>query len=101
MEIPDSLAQRIALFRDDAFAYQAADELFRVDSWVQVMLGQRLEPRGHHAVARLMSAEQLRGALASIAGQIDAAVAKLPPHQAFLDGFCRAGRGTGATEPPR
>jgi tryptophan halogenase len=89
MQVPDSLAQRIALFRDDAFAYQAADELFRVDSWVQVMLGQRLEPRGRHAIGRMMSPEQLRGALASIAGQIDAAVARLPAHQAFLDEFCR------------
>ena len=50
--IPDSLAERIALFRESAQAYQAPDELFRVDSWVQVMLGQRLEPRGcHHARA--------------------------------------------------
>ena len=43
-EIPDSLAARIALFRDNAQAYQDAHDLFRVDSWVQVMLGQRLEP---------------------------------------------------------
>jgi tryptophan halogenase len=94
MQVPDSLAQRIALFRDDAYAYQAADELFRVDSWVQVMLGQRLEPRGRHAIGRMMGAEQMRGALGSIAGQIEAAVAKLPQHQAFLDAFCGPAAGT-------
>jgi tryptophan halogenase len=31
LDIPDSLAQRLALFRDNATAYQASDELFRVD----------------------------------------------------------------------
>ena len=88
MAIPESLAHRIDLFRDGASAYQASDELFRIDSWVQVMLGQRLAPRGHHAVGRLMRSEQLRDALAGLAGNIDAAVAKLPQHQAFLDSYC-------------
>jgi tryptophan halogenase len=88
MEIPDTLAQRIALFRDGAYAYQAADELFRTDSWVQVMLGQRLMPRGYHAIGGLMPPEQLRDALANMKANIDSAVAKLPQHQAFLDSFC-------------
>ena len=64
LDIPASLAERIALFREGANAYQAADELFRTDSWVQVMLGQRLTPRSHHAMGQLMPPEQLRTALA-------------------------------------
>lgn len=88
MEVPDSLAERIALFRESAQAYQAPDELFRTDSWVQVMLGQRLEPQAHHEFARLMRPDQLRGALASVARNIDDAVAALPQHQAFLDAYC-------------
>lgn len=92
MEVPDSLAERIALFRESAQAYQAPDELFRTDSWVQVMLGQRLEPQAHHEFARLMRPEQLRGALANVARNIDDAVAALPQHQAFLDAYCGAAR---------
>ena len=92
MKIPDSLAQRIALFRDGALAYQAADELFRIDSWVQVMLGQGLVPSSRHAMARLMRPDQLRDALTRMAANIQAAVAKLPRHQAFLDTCC-AGTG--------
>ena len=88
MKIPDSLAQRIALFRDGALAYQAADELFRIDSWVQVMLGQGLVPSSRHAMARLMRPDQLRDALTRLAANIRAAVAKLPQHQAFLDSYC-------------
>ncbi|MBB5518936.1 tryptophan halogenase family protein [Amphiplicatus metriothermophilus] len=88
MAIPDSLAQRIALFRENAFAWQDPDELFRVDSWVQVMLGQRLEPRGRHHMGRLLEGERLRRALDSLRRNIADAVAKLPSHQAFLESYC-------------
>lgn len=92
MDIPDSLADRIALFRDNAQAYQASDELFRVDSWVQVMLGQRLEPKSHHQMGRLMSSDRLRTALDTLKGNIGNAVARLPEHQQFLDSYCSARR---------
>ena len=56
MPIPDSLAQRIELFRQSAYAFQGDDELFRVDSWTQVMLGQRIMPKSYHHAARLLGA---------------------------------------------
>jgi tryptophan halogenase len=90
MEIPDTLAHRHALFRAGAYASQAAYELFRVESWVQVMLGQGIEPHWHHAVGQLMRPEQLREALSGITANIQAAVAKLPEHQALLDGYYAA-----------
>ena len=88
MAIPGSLAHRIELFRENALAYQASDELFRVDSWVQCMLGQRLTPKAYHHVARMMRPEQLREALGNIKSNIDRAVAKLPDHEAFLASWC-------------
>ncbi len=88
MEIPETLAQRIALFRDDAYAYQGPEDLFRVDSWLQVMLGQRLEPQGRHHMGRMMTEDQLRRALDGLKGNIADAVAKMPAHQTFLDSYC-------------
>jgi tryptophan halogenase len=90
MEVPDSLAHRIELFRAEAHAYQAPGELFQVDSWLQVMLGQRLEPRTHHRMAALMPPAQLAGALLDLKSNIDRAVARLPSHQAFLDAYLGA-----------
>ena len=52
---PDSLAHRIDLFKEYAYAFQGDSELFRVDSWTQVMLGQRIMPKAYHHAARLMS----------------------------------------------
>lgn len=85
MTIPDTLAERIALFSEAAHAYQAGEDLFRVDSWVQVMLGQRLRPQGHHHLARILGPERLRQALADIKHNHDRAVAAMPSHQRFLD----------------
>lgn len=88
MEVPDTLAQRMALFEEGAQAYQDADELFRIDSWVQIMLGQGLKASGHHRVAHPMPANQLREALASLKANIAGVVAKMPPHEEFLCEFC-------------
>lgn len=93
MAIPDTLAERMALFRESGQAYQAGDELFRVDSWVQVQRGQGMEPEGYHELARMMPTEQLRGALQSLRSDIAARVAKLPPHAEFVAGYCGAGEG--------
>ena len=84
MDIPETLARRIALFEENGIAYQAPDELFRVDSWLQVMLGQRLEPYGHHLLGRLMTREQLGQALAGLRGNIAQAVERMPAHADFL-----------------
>ncbi len=88
MAIPDTLAERIALFRENAIAWQASDDLFRVDSWVQVMLGQQLTPRSWHRMGRLMGDGQLRQALHDLNANITRAVAQMPTHQDFLDRYC-------------
>ena len=88
MPIPDTLAERIALFTESAQAYQGADDLFRVSSWTQVMLGQRLSPRDWHPLARLMPKDRLASTLAGLKAGIDEAIDRLPIHQAFVDFYC-------------
>jgi tryptophan 7-halogenase len=88
MAAPDSLAQRIALFRESGQVYQGADEIFRVDSWLQVMLGQRIEPQGYHYVGRLLGPERLRAALDSLKTGIANTVARMPTHSEFLERYC-------------
>jgi tryptophan halogenase len=88
MAIPDTLAERIEVFRENALTWQAADDLFRVDSWVQVMLGQRLAPRGYHRMGDMMNPGQLREALGDLKANIAGAVAQMPRHQEFLDQYC-------------
>ena len=90
MEIPDTLQTRIDLFREQAMVWKEQDDLFQIDSWLQVMLGQRLEPVGHHHLGRLMNRDQLGRSLVSMQSQIADAVAKLPTHRQFLERYCPA-----------
>jgi len=96
MDIPASLAERIALFRESANVYQADHDLFRVASWLQVMMGQRLEPASHHPLARLMPPGQLQQVMRDLSGNIAGAVRQLPAHQAFLDRYCPEPAGAAA-----
>jgi len=90
MPIPDSLAQRIELFQETAYAYQGDSELFRVDSWTQVMLGQRIRPKTYHPAARLLAAEDLTKYLAEFRASIQQTVARMPVHQDFVNQYCKA-----------
>jgi tryptophan halogenase len=87
MEIPASLAERIRLFRENATAYQAGDELFRIDSWVMVMLGQGVQPAAYHHVAQLMEPARLKQALTDLKAGIAQQVGKLPSHQQFVQSY--------------
>lgn len=89
MEIPDTLAHRLRLFKESAHAFQADGELFRVDSWTQVMLGQGLIPDDYHPLARLMTDSELPQFLGSLSRSISQAVAKLPDHQSFIEDYCK------------
>ena len=84
MEIPDSLAARLELFRQNGHAYQVPDEVFRVDSWLQVMLGQRFYPEGRHHLGRMTDRTILEQALANMKAAVDREVQRMPMHEDFI-----------------
>ena len=88
MEIPESLAQRINLFKETGRIFTNEGELFRVDSWAQVILGQGVYPNQYHQIAAIMKQHELEKFLGDIRQTIDKAVAGLPSHQDFLDQYC-------------
>jgi tryptophan halogenase len=90
MEVPDTLRERIDSFAQSAQAWQAAGEVFRVDSWVQVLLGQRLKPNAWHRTGLLMREGRLKETLEEVGQGIERAVNRMPTHQAFLDSYCRS-----------
>ena len=90
MEVPETLAHRIKLFEESGKAFQADGELFRVDSWVQVMLGQGIMPKQYHQAVTAMSDEELHKFLDGYRQAIDNAVDKLPSHEQFINQYCKA-----------
>jgi tryptophan halogenase len=90
MAIPDSLAERIALFRESGHAYQSAEDLFSVTSWAFVMVGQRLMPRQYHHMGALLGEQRVRKALETLKGSIARGVAAMPLHKEFVRSYCPA-----------
>lgn len=93
MEIPDSLRHRIELFRQSGRVFKVPTELFGENSWIQVMLGQGLEPEQYHPIVNLMSDQELQRFLDGIHGTVKNMVDQLPEHQQFINHYCRVAAG--------
>ena len=65
MPIPESLQQKLDLFRQTGQVIRQQDELFAESSWQQVMLGQGLMPQSYHLLAEQISQQQLDDFFAS------------------------------------
>ncbi|WP_298303537.1 tryptophan halogenase family protein [uncultured Erythrobacter sp.] len=84
MDIPDSLTHKMELFGSSGRVGRDADDLFREASWVQVMLGQGVTPRGYDPMANGLTDAQLTEFLGNVRTVIERAVGSLPSHEAFL-----------------
>ena len=89
MSIPDSLKHRIELFKGSGRVFKVPTELFGENSWIQVMLGQGLEPEQYHPIVNMMSDEELKKFLTGIHGSVGKLVDQLPEHQRFIDHYCK------------
>ena len=96
MSLPEPLAQRIRMFRERAHVWQKDGELFRTDSWIQVMLYQGIWPDHYHYLATAMPKHDLTRFLEGIRTTINQAVERMPTHQEFVDRYARASEETWA-----
>jgi tryptophan halogenase len=90
MEIPDSLTQKIELFRETGRVFRKNEELFAENSWVQVMMGQGIMPRSYHPIATKLSEAELDQMLAGLRQSVAKTVMGLPDHQAYVAHYCGA-----------
>jgi tryptophan halogenase len=90
MQVPEGLAHRIELFTSGGKVYKFAQELFGDSSWIQVMLGQGLQPADYHPIVDLMPPEELRQFLQSIAQNVQKQVQNWPSHLDFIAHYCQS-----------
>ncbi|UAA40571.1 tryptophan 7-halogenase [Paraneptunicella aestuarii] len=88
MEIPDSLTHKMELFRATGRLFKEQNDLFQDSSWLQVMLGQGIEPQDYHPLANSMTDQQLLEMLANMKRVKMDPLPKLPEHDAFLKQLC-------------
>lgn len=88
MDIPDSLRHRMEIFTQNGYVTPDSVNLFRVDSWLQVMMGQGLRPMASHGAAGLLPPSQLMAQMEHIKNFVRQNVAALPQHSDFIKQYC-------------
>ncbi len=84
MDIPDTLAAKIDLFRAQGLIFREHEELFTEAGWLQIFAGQGIEPRAWHPLADSLSARDLSDFLAMNAALVTREVAQMERYDAFL-----------------
>lgn len=88
MEIPDSLQEKLDIFRIRGEVMARHGELFRETSWFAVLVGQGLTPESYHPVADAISEDELRLRLTKIRTGIMNRVNGMPDHKDFIRANC-------------
>ena len=89
--LTDSLREKIELFKSHGRILREDTELFPPGSWLYVMIGQAIRPRGYEPTVDTLTEQQVRTSLDDIRNVVNRCVAAMPMHQEFIDKNCRAG----------
>ena len=84
MALPDTLAEKIDLFRDAGLVIREEEELFLDDSWGQVMIGQGIMPESWSPLADNVPGEDIGPFLHSVAKSYRLKAESLPTHRQFV-----------------
>lgn len=93
MNVPDTLQEALDLFRADGRYFRNGEDFFALPSWVQVMLGQRILPRGYHPIVDEMPEDKLSEFVERTRVDIARTVQAMPMHRDFLNHYCPAPKG--------
>ncbi len=90
MTVPDSLAHKLELFRVRGRCFRYEDELFALTSWVAVLLGQNVWPRGYDPIVDSLSEPELTSVLARMRARIAEVAQAMPTQADYIRANCAA-----------
>lgn len=93
MMIPDSLKYRIDQFKNSGHIISSKDELFGLDNWMSVLIGQNITPDSYSPVVDMRSNVDYKQFLKDIKYAIDGSAKVAPTHEKFIESFCKADTG--------
>jgi tryptophan halogenase len=88
MPLTDSLREKIDLFRSHGRILREDAEIFPIQSWLSVMIGQNVLPRRYDPMADSLDPQKVTAKLESIRTAVKQCAAAMPQHEAFLDAHC-------------
>jgi tryptophan 7-halogenase len=91
MPLPDSLAARIALWREAGRIERHERDLFTEAAWQQVLIGQGIIPAAAHPLTGQLADADLSAFMATTRKAVAASAAAMPTHADFIAKNCAAG----------
>ena len=92
MTLPESLCHKLELFRARAALPNYEYGLFSRDSWLAVLAGQGVVPKGYDRLADGLALDNLEKRLAEFHSQIGTAVGGMRSHGEYVAAYCGAPR---------
>lgn len=90
MAVPQTLTERIAIYKENARLYRHDNDLFGETSWLAVLHGQNITPKRYHPIADILPADELGLRMNKLEDVTKKCLAVMPSHQAFIDRYCKA-----------
>ncbi len=90
MAIPDSLREKMAMFRRRGYIDAYRYGLFAPPSWIAVFVGQGLEPEGYEPFADNLPIDTVVQRMQELQQAIDRRVQLMPQHGRFIDDYSPA-----------
>ena len=90
MDVPETLTEKVELFKQNGQIFREEDELFTESSWTAVMMGQGIQMQGHNAVADTLIGRETRKEVDEMEKSIRFAVQNMPGHGDYLKRYCPA-----------
>ena len=90
MTLPESLRHKLELFRARSALPNYEYGLFSRDSWLAVLYGQGIVPKGYDRLANALPLDALERRLADFHARIRAGVANMRPHGEYVASHCTA-----------
>nr|WP_136252441.1 tryptophan halogenase family protein [Ningiella ruwaisensis] len=90
LKLPHRLEQKIAAFKEVGAIFNDQHDIFKDASWLQVMLGQGIEPEDYHPAANVLPQAQLKDTLDKIRHAKHQPLSKMLPHDDFIKQYLNA-----------
>lgn len=90
MEIPETLAHKLAVYQSRAYLVEYGDEPFKEGSWLSMYAGFGIDPESYDGRADRISEMELGRSLEQMKTIISNAAKLAPVHSDFLGNYCQA-----------
>jgi tryptophan halogenase len=90
MPVPDSLQDKLELYKSGSWLERNKQELFGVDSWLAVLDGQHVKARNYSPLVDRITDEKLESILSDTRIVLEQCTTAMPKHEDFIKEHCQS-----------